>query len=512
MPLYNSICDSISSSLIHLTSDPLDLHQEMRINVWLVYVILVVFVILLCSKFIHFTTNKTKYRLSKDGTSTEDCGSKIGNNLGYNNFQCHHCCAVSQNQLQQMIKDVLSAELNCLFKSEKNSINNVSIDQPSASVNDNELQKISGEIQDLKDEVVWQAGIYTHFLEEILDGIQQEVVPKKFSKIKVDELDISKRRKSLKTTPLIVTDDDLLSSEDSECESVEECEMGGNKCCKNKVKFAGILKQKSEGIKDSHSVNLTPILVADKKIDKSKKKSKSKSKETPLPEPTKEKITQVTTVEEFQEQLKEIKKQLKEQKEAMQQLTVEEKNLSRGDLEKKWQEDRYIKRFGPREDTPLTQEEQTMDRSMLYKKLMQERRDKWLKYQRDNGIKVYQCEVCGRYEKEGIDHVCLRGQYKGPLQRRSGVPVHRQMVVESSGSRLNIRQQPVIDFERLQKEHAAMSKTLEELAKVQTMVKPVEGISNNSSMEDVTQSQHKEITISQPSTVAAVSVNRPTFC
>jgi ribosomal protein L37AE/L43A len=199
-----------------------------------------------------------------------------------------------------------------------------------------------------------------------------------------------------------------------------------------------------------------------------------------------------------------MKEELKVQKIAAQQLTEEEKVLPRGDLEKKWQEDRYVKRFGPRESTTLTEDERQLSKAQLYKKLVQERRDKWIQEQRDRGIAIWECENCGRWEKNGTQHHCIRGQYRGPLQRRGGVPIHSQMIVEGTPAGFNIRQQPVIDYQKLQKEHATMTKALEELQSVQSTMKFNPAVIDQT-MTDVNQQTATSSGLSRAANVSAIT-------
>ena len=219
----------------------------------------------------------------------------------------------------------------------------------------------------------------------------------------------------------------------------------------------------SDTTDDIREVEAFPLLINDKALGKKKKQPPKKVVTTPIPREQQQQIASASTMEDLQQQINDMKEAMKKQKEEQQRLTEAEKELTRGDLERRWQEERYVKRFGPREDTPLTEEERSMNRQQLYRKLGQERRDRWVQRQREMGIELKQCDTCGRFERAGVEHVCLRTPVRGPLQRRGGVPVHEQLVVEGTAGGVNVRRQPVVDVERLQREHAALSKAVDEL-------------------------------------------------
>lgn len=485
-------------------------------------VVWLVVVVVLCLSFIlgyllnFVTTNKAKYPMPV-GTSTEDnngCGANL-NMQHMNKTQCHQCQMSSRDQLQTLVKEILASEGVGVSSISCNNVNVSPTEIPSESVPAGD--QLSDEIRGLYDNseyLEWQLSMNTHILESILDEVHQlrQNDDGGIQNLMVDEYDQRQQKKGVKfqkSRQRLLEVSDVSESDESSDDSDNDCGQNVKNCQLNSVENHN--KTKSKNSANTAQVNVQ--VVADKTVKKDKKKkNKSKGKQTLISSEQKDSIMTANTVEELQDQIKDMRTQLKRQKEEMQKLTSEEKGLTRGELEKKWQEDRYIKRFGPREETPLSPEEQKMDRGSLYKKIVQERRDKWLQYQKDLGISVYQCEICGRYEKEGTEHLCLRSNYKGPLQRRTGVLFNKRMVVEGSGSRFSIRQQPVIDFEKLQKEHAAMTKTLEDLAKFQTMVKPVEnGSPENNKMEDLTTCSQIGATPAQSSTVGNISVQKSNF-
>lgn len=170
-----------------------------------------------------------------------------------------------------------------------------------------------------------------------------------------------------------------------------------------------------------------------------------------------------TSLEGLQTQLQNIKEEVTKQYKLKQFLTPVEKEMTRAQLERKWAEERHEKRFGPREDIALTEEEREMTKAQLYRKIIQERRDSWASKQREKGLTLTQCEICGRYETTGTPHLCLRAKGRGPLQRRSGVPYHRELVVTGSPSGFSVRNKPIVDQKRLKSEYEKIKKAIEEV-------------------------------------------------
>lgn len=176
-------------------------------------------------------------------------------------------------------------------------------------------------------------------------------------------------------------------------------------------------------------------------------------------------IHNLMTVEEITAKLEEYKRELKRRYEQGQRLTPLEQTLKTLELEKRWDEEKYQRRYGNRQDRPLTEEEKRMTRGQIRRILTQERREAWAQRQRDMGIKLVECPKCGGYEKPGDRHRCIRAPYKGPMERRRGVPVQQQMVVEATPTGVNIKHQPVVDLNKLLKEQEALNKAIEQVTK-----------------------------------------------
>jgi len=207
-----------------------------------------------------------------------------------------------------------------------------------------------------------------------------------------------------------------------------------------------------------------PVLIAQKKP---KKKSSSR---TPLPESARELFPVTETMEELREQVQKFADDIKELKKQNQKLTEDEARLSKGALERRWSEERHENRYGPRSEDQLTNEEKAMTRRQLKEKFSAENRARWVQRQLAQGVKLKRCESCGRYEKEGDQHVCMRAPWSGPLERRQGVPYHREMVMTGGSTGVSVRQTPAIDLERLTKEHDNIMKMKAKLQEQEELI------------------------------------------
>lgn len=316
---------------------------------------------------------------------------------------------------------------------------------------------LENRIEEMHKERQIEVGLFSNYLEAVIDRLDDLYYGTDKREIKVDELDLCSRKGGeSKTKKRVQIMEDGRDGEASDEEGAEDLLRDDISNALPVTKEPPVLP----------TVRANPMLLTDKegrKRQRSRVGALSNSDDVEMTIDQQESIQHVRTLNELKETIRNIQQQMKDQKEQLQRLTEEEKRMNRAELEKKWHEERFIKRFGPREPTPLTEEEKEMNRTQLYKKLMQDRRDRWAQIQREKGMEVYQCESCGRYERTGSEHICFRIPLKGPLRRKTGVPLHDQLVLEGTKGGLNIKQHPIIDIELLKKEHAAMTKTLEGL-------------------------------------------------
>ncbi|XP_055389032.1 trichohyalin-like [Condylostylus longicornis] len=404
-------------------------------------------------------------------------------------------CNFSEARIAELVKRILQEEQSQSQQSKVPSANRANV-MNIENMGAGSVTKFEADFREFQEESMQQAGFFTSVLEELLDQVQELKEMSRVKDIKVDEL--AKKQQGVKFM-VNQKDDESVDSSDSEsvetlseAESESESEAEENKPERKENRNEGTRKEQRKG---NRRAEVVPVLVAEPSI---KKKKKSRKQKTPIPSEKQESLQQTQTLEDLQQQLKEMKEELKRQREEKKKLTEEEKSLLTAELERKWGEERYERRFGPRENRRLTEEEQRMTRPELQRQFAQTRRNVWADRQRAMGIPTYQCDNCGRFEREGQPHSCLRSAYSGPLQRRGGVPYHRQMVVEGTSTGVNIRQQPIVDIERLKKEHAAMTKTIEDLVQQQQQLR--RGGEQDEEMEDPQNQQ------SQPSSsVASIS-------
>jgi hypothetical protein len=197
-------------------------------------------------------------------------------------------------------------------------------------------------------------------------------------------------------------------------------------------------------------------------------KKKSSFKEVRLPSGVKESMKDVETVSELREKLKAAEDELKKEKKAKQQLTEEEKTLTREGLERKWAEERRNSRQTEREDRPLSLEEKSMTRTQLRRHLAEEASKEWAGRMRERGIEVVACESCGRMlgPREVQSHRCMRAPWGNSFQTRRGVPQRQEMVISATPGGVRLGRQTVVDQDMLEKNLAAMAAMKEKLDKL----------------------------------------------
>lgn len=200
-----------------------------------------------------------------------------------------------------------------------------------------------------------------------------------------------------------------------------------------------------------------PVLIAQKRP------KRPSQRRTPLPEAARELFPITDTLEELRAQVKKFSEDIKEIKKQEQKLTPTEAALSKGELERRWSEERHAARYGARNADLLTEEEKGLTRRQLREKLAQENRERWVQQQLAKGYKLYRCEACGRYEREGEQHFCMRTSWSAPIERRQGVPFRREMLMTGGATGMSVRQAPAVDLDRLTKDHENMMKMKEKL-------------------------------------------------
>jgi hypothetical protein len=444
----------------------------------------------------HQMSNSDNHNNSDNNQSSDNHGNSDSNNSNYNrsddvqqplrkeklpppeqeNPAKETLKNLARKEIQEQIREILKKEFKEVNQLAIGATTTTSLNEEVVAESQEEknpekelretLESLRGEVRQVRDESEFRFGFFANYLEGILEYLKREEIKddeeemeEKFMKINIDKRTKGKEEKRGK---LMSNFQDIKPKVTFENLSDEEDEPAREKERNEKEIF-----QRRE-----RTVGIFPAGVAGKETNKGKGKDKKrKIEETNQPEENLEEqqtVTQENTIESLQQQINEMKEAMKKQKEEQKKLTEQEKELTKGELERKWQEERYVKRFGPREELNLTEEEKQMSRQDLYRKFVQERRDRWLQRQQEMGIELYQCPTCFRYEKKGVEHVCLRAPMRGPLQRRGGVPVHEQLIVEGTTVGLNIRKQTVVDIERLKKEHAALTKAIEELQPVKT--------------------------------------------
>lgn len=168
-------------------------------------------------------------------------------------------------------------------------------------------------------------------------------------------------------------------------------------------------------------------------------------------------------------------------------LTPTEAALSKGALEQRWSEERHAARYGARSEDLLTEEEKKMTRRQLREKLAQENRERWVQQQLARGYKLYRCEACGKYEREGERHFCMRTSWSTPLERRQGVPFRREMLMTGGATGMSMRQTPAVDLERLTRDHDNMTKMKEKLHEQERLIETLnpQSASTTTGMSDV---------------------------
>jgi hypothetical protein len=204
--------------------------------------------------------------------------------------------------------------------------------------------------------------------------------------------------------------------------------------------------------------SLNPVLISQKK-----RKVKKAKDPVPLTEEQKLTLSQAATIEDLKDQLQAAKDEKKAKTPTH--LSQEEQLLSKGDLEKKWQEERHTRKFGERSSLMLNDEEKKLTRSELARLLSSEANQAWAERLRSRGIQVHQCTTCGRQvQTNDPNHFCARASWQSPLQRRSGIPQRQELIVTGSGGGFQVQKRNTIDEERLNKDYENMKKMQDRLA------------------------------------------------
>lgn len=407
----------------------------------------------------------------KCGTDTEDTENSCFQRGKQHVRQAKCTCVRSDEQLQKLIQKEVQKELQ---QQEKRQVRVVEAQKGIEDV----LKELRGLMDFLKGAQLEQqvhGGMVTQFLEGIWEHVvrdedEEKVVPKGW----VDELE--KKRKGLKKEDGMSTQPQgqgpfglayppgLLSQESPPADTSDPASLAlGDRG--PKVKLCSDESDDSETVEPC--ANVAPVLLAEKRSKKTKAATF-----TPIPEERKKAIEASASLEAVQKELQEVKEELKRQKEATRHLSESEKGLTTEQLEHKWLMERNAKRYGPQPLRSLTAEEMTMSPPQLEKKWALERREAFRQRQEALGIPTYECQQCGRYEREGDIHHCMRTQYRGPLQRKSGVPVRQQLIVRERAGGVSVIPQPVVDLQQAKREHAALTKTIEALEKSQAARRP----------------------------------------
>ena len=176
-------------------------------------------------------------------------------------------------------------------------------------------------------------------------------------------------------------------------------------------------------------------------------------------------------IETLKEHIEIMKGEQRKIEKARASLTPEEQKMTRGELEAHWAAQRREQRYGPPSTASLTEDEKNMSRSQLRRKLAQEAHESFMRRLRDQGVRVYPCETCGRDTFDGdARHFCARSNWSGPLQRRGGIPQREQLVVTGSGAGVTVRRQFAIDKDKLEKTLEALHKVKDRLGRKEETV------------------------------------------
>lgn len=112
-----------------------------------------------------------------------------------------------------------------------------------------------------------------------------------------------------------------------------------------------------------------PVVIAKEHVKRSRPR-----KETPLSDEQRIGFPLADTLEDIKEQVSHLHKSLKEERQERLKLTEQEKIMTRAELEKRWAEERFEQRYGPRPQLPLTPEEQSLTRPQLQSRWAASRR------------------------------------------------------------------------------------------------------------------------------------------
>ena len=206
-PLYATVWASFQTAVQLVSSAVNSPIQGEGFHVWLTVVLALVCVLQLALTVYFLGRNRAQYLLPKDfGTGTEEVKpkeisikvekSKDSQDPG------SAVCVISQSDLQKLIQEILSQELSAQKSEQAPSADVYSTVVASAPIDvpEDPLTTIRQDIQDLTDESILQAGLFTHYLEGILDEVERVSSALSPKEIKVDEFDFIPSKKSAKTS------------------------------------------------------------------------------------------------------------------------------------------------------------------------------------------------------------------------------------------------------------------------------------------------------------------------
>jgi hypothetical protein len=239
---------------------------------------------------------------------------------------------------------------------------------------------------------------------------------------------------------------------------------------------------------DQHSGGPASVNIVrgiDKKANNSYVKGK---KETPINRPSTTTPVQPEELQKFkteEELLKELQARARDRWEkavAPKFLTTEEKQLSLGELDKKWKNEQRNKLYerSARLDPSyfdlgeLSTEEKELPVSEIKKIIRDRRQERWVQKMKDQGIPLHFCEVCqqlGTHQHRCMATKFRTGNTKHPFQK--GI-----VLSQRSGGNVVLRETKTVDPERLQQEYdkivAIREKIETEVERTQKLLAPHE--------------------------------------
>jgi hypothetical protein len=236
----------------------------------------------------------------------------------------------------------------------------------------------------------------------------------------------------------------------------------------------------SESDKETEGpANNVNVVTTKKTLKKKGIRPKQQKLTDQLPEETKAKLREQDTLEGVKEAVRELVEWRKEEERRRKELTEAEKEMTKAELLRRQAELNYEKRYGPRDNSNLTEEEKAMSRPELLRKLRSEDHQRWVARQARLGRKIVKCQ-CGGDKVEGANHYCAK-LWTGATRRTRGVPVQEEVIAKQQGrGGLHISRQLAVDEERLRREHAEMTKTIEKLDAAKVQDHPMTGSSSSS--------------------------------